>query len=426
MSGQKMKAPPLRFGVSHGSWKRYRLGDSFRLNVSTNTLSRAELSNNGIVRNVHYGDVLVKYGSVLDVANEKMSFVADHRFKCDRNNRLVDGDIIMADTAEDETVGKVTEIHGIDELAVVSGLHTIVLRPNDKHAEGFLGYCLNAPAYHGNLVSVMQGSKVLSINKSMLADSEYYAPSTLTEQHRIGSFFHSIDALIAEREKALGKLEALKKSMLLKMFPQGDALVPAVRFKGFVGNWEKTRLGNFGDCQSGEGFPEIEQGGNAGVPFFKVSDMNLPGNKSELIYANNYVTEEQIRRCAWHPVVKLPAIIFAKVGAAVMLNRKRIVRKRFLLDNNTMAFRLDDSIDVDFAKSLFDTIDLPALSQASALPSINASDVEHMLVMIPLDHVEQQKIGAYFRSLDALIAARREEVEKLRQMKKALLERMFV
>ena len=91
-----------------------------------------------------------------------------------------------------------------------------------------------------------------------------------------------------------------------------------------------------------------------------------------------------------------------------------------------MAFRLENTIDVDFAKTLFDTIDLSALSQTGALPSINASDVENLLVLTPIDILEQQKIGAYFRSLDALIAARREEVEKLKQMKKALLERMFV
>lgn len=268
------------------------------------------------------------------------------------------------------------------------------------------------------------GSTFESLNSDAINNATLLFPFDIAEQQSIGGFFRELDALIAEREKALGKLESLKKAMLEKMFPQGDAKVPEVRFKGFEGEWEEKKLGECGSCQSGEGFPEIEQGGKTGIPFFKVSDMNLPGNESELIRANNYVTEDQIRKCLWHPVEVLPSVFFAKVGAAVMLNRKRLVRNRFLLDNNTMAFRLKKCIDPDFAKALFDTIDLPALSQTGALPSIGAGDVEELQRRIP-SLPEQQEIGSFFRSLDALLAARREEAEKLKQLKKAFLERMF-
>ena len=126
MSGCETKVPALRFKVTPAEsaenaeggrvsstaenaargetrppapWETKRLGDVFNLDVSTNTLSRSELSQTGLVRDIHYGDVLIKYGSVLDVSDEDVPFVSNSKFKCDRNNRLLDGDIIMADTA---------------------------------------------------------------------------------------------------------------------------------------------------------------------------------------------------------------------------------------------------------------------------------------------------------------------------------------
>ena len=131
--------------------------------------------------------------------------------------------------------------------------------------------------------------------------------------------------------------------------------------------------------------------------------MNLDGNENEMIVANNYVTAEQIADHRWSPITELPAIFFAKVGAAVMLNRKRLCRFPFLLDNNTMAYSLSPTKwDADFAKALFGTVDLTSLVQVGALPSYNAGDVESMGIYLP-SLFEQEQIGAFFRLLDNLI-----------------------
>ena len=168
-------------------------------------------------------------------------------------------------------------------------------------------------------------------------------------------------------------------------------------------------MGEVGIAKSGVGFPDTEQGGTVGVPFYKVSDMNIPGNENELLIANNYVTDEQIARKKWKVVDNVPAIFFAKVGAAVMLNRKRLVRFPFLLDNNTMAYVFDKNVwDCDFGKTLFETIDLTKLTQTGALPSYNSSDVEGIKIMLP-DKAEQTKIGVYFQSLDHLITLHQRE-----------------
>lgn len=200
---------------------------------------------------------------------------------------------------------------------------------------------------------------------------------------------------------------------------------PAIRFQGFTDAWEQRKLGEVGKARSGIGFPDAEQGGTEGIPFFKVSDMNLDGNGNEMNHANNYVSAEQIAARRWAPITEVPAVFFAKVGAAVMLNRKRLCRFPFLLDNNTMAYSLDQNVwDADFAKALFETVDLTSLVQVGALPSYNAGDVEAMEIMLPT-MAEQEKIGLFFARVDNLITLHQRKYDKLLSIKKSMLEKMF-
>ena len=204
-----------------------------------------------------------------------------------------------------------------------------------------------------------------------------------------------------------------------------DRRLPKLRFKGFKDDWEQRKLGEIGKARSGVGFPDAEQGGRTGVPFFKVSDMNLDVNENEMTISNNYVTAEQIANHRWSPITELPAIFFAKVGAAVLLNRKRLCRFPFLLDNNTMSYSLSPTKwDADFAKALFGTVDLTSLVQVGALPSYNAGDVESMEKYLP-SLLEQEQIGVFFKRLDHLITLHQRKLEKLKIVKKAMLENCF-
>ena len=153
--------------------------------------------------------------------------------------------------------------------------------------------------------------------------------------------------------------------------------------------------------------------------------MNLDGNENEMTVANNYVTAEQIAVHRWSPITELPAIFFAKVGAAVMLNRKRLCRFPFLLDNNTMAYSLSSTKwDADFAKALFGTVDLTSLVQVGALPSYNARDVESMEIYLP-SLLEQEQIGGFFKQLDTLITLHQRKCDETKRLKKYMLQKMF-
>ena len=166
--------------------------------LSNNTLSRAELSEDtGTYKNVHYGDVLIKFAEYIDAQSTDLPYIADdekaNKFE---SSKLQDGDIIIADTAEDEAVGKCVEIGNIGDLSIVSGLHTIPCRPKVKFAPAYLGFYLNSASYHDQLIPLMQGIKVTSISKSAISDTMISAPINLSEQGKIGQFFTRLDSLI--------------------------------------------------------------------------------------------------------------------------------------------------------------------------------------------------------------------------------------
>ncbi|AYE60498.1 restriction endonuclease subunit S (plasmid) [Lactiplantibacillus plantarum] len=244
------------------------------------------------------------------------------------------------------------------------------------------------------------------------------------EQDKIAHLFNSLDNLIAANQRKLTKLKELKQGYLQKLFPKNGSKFPQLRFAGFADAWEQRKLGEVGKTQSGIGFPDAEQGGTEGVPFYKVSDMNKPGNEHEMVNANNYVNYEQLSRKKWKIIETVPAVMFAKVGAAIMLNRKRLVTSPFLIDNNTMAYVFDGSWNIDFGKTLFETINLPRYAQVGALPSYNGSDIESIEVTLP-NKGEQVKLGAFFKSLDDTITLHQRKLEKLQELKKGYLQKMF-
>ena len=211
--------PEIRFKGFTDPWEQRKLGDLLA-SLQNNTLSRADLSSeSGVAKNVHYGDVLTKFGEVLDISKEKLPMISDKsvltKYKA---SFLQNGDVIVADTAEDSTVGKCSEIAGLNGEVVLSGLHTIPYRPMEKFATGYLGYYLNSGTYHNQLIPLMQGIKVTSISRTAIQDTKIVYPKSIDEQALIGNYFQSLDNLITLHQRELEKLQNIKKSMLEKMF----------------------------------------------------------------------------------------------------------------------------------------------------------------------------------------------------------------
>ena len=151
---------------------------------------------------MHYGDVLIKFGDYIDASETALPNISDDS-KIDKlkTSFLQDGDIIIADTAEDDSVGKCTEIQGSEGVKLLSGLHTIACRPKKKCGPMFLGYYINSPAYHNQLKPLMQGIKVTSISKSALQDTDMIMPKFEDEQAKIGEYFSHLDSLITLHQR---------------------------------------------------------------------------------------------------------------------------------------------------------------------------------------------------------------------------------
>lgn len=216
--GKEGRVPQIRFAGFTDPWEQRKLGNEFVF-LNNNTLSRAELSDSkGLVRNVHYGDVLIKYGAVLDAADPEIPRVANPEIASSLSSeRLRDGDVVVADTAEDDAVGKCSELRGVGDRKVVAGLHTMPLRPLADYAPGFLGYYLNSAAYHDQLKPLMQGIKVISVSRTALAETQMLIPG-FNEQCQIGRYFANLDSLITLHQRKLELLRNIKKAMLDKMF----------------------------------------------------------------------------------------------------------------------------------------------------------------------------------------------------------------
>ncbi len=413
----KTLVPQIRFAGFTDPWEQRKLGEvasgfEYGLNAAASDFDGEK-----------------KYLRITDIDDQTREFRTDDLSSPDINNPIDDryllkeGDILFARTGA--SVGKTYLYKASDGKTYYAGF-LIRAHVSDEADAGFIFQSTLTERYKQFVLLTSQRSGQPGINAQEYSDLLLPLPS-LMEQRRIGAFFDRLDSLITLHQRKYDKLCVLKKSMLDKMFPKGGSLYPEIRFAGFTDPWEQRKLGELGFAQSGIGFPDAEQGGSEGIPFFKVSDMNTPGNERELVISNNYVTADQIARMSWHPICQVPAIFFAKVGAAVLLNRKRLVNEPFLLDNNTMAFSMDPNrLDSQFGQSLFERIDLTSLVQVGALPSYNASDVEDMAVSLP-DHMdEQRRIGAFFDHLDSLITLHQRKLELLRNIKKSMLDKMFV
>lgn len=192
------------------------------------------------------------------------------------------------------------------------------------------------------------------------------------------------------------------------------------------GVWEQLAAGDVGTFRGGSGFPVRFQGRQSGdLPFFKVSDMNSPGNELFMRMSKNYITEAQRKRLG---AGRIPAgaIVFAKVGAAVFLERKRILVQDSCIDNNMAAFIVnDDRLDVRFAHYLLLAYKMSSLVATTALPSLNGEQLRSIQLLIPKALEEQRRIAAALSDVDDLVAVLGRRIAKKAAIKQGVMQQLL-
>lgn len=199
-----------------GEWQTFIFGELFDF-IPNNAFTRAQMSDNGKVKNIHYGDILTKYGAYVDGNSNAIPYISKEvdlsRF-ADRCY-LQSGDIIIADTAEDETVGKALEVINVD-CPILAGQHTLLCRPKRRFADKFLGYYLNAACYHDQLLPYIVGTKVSSVNKASVAQTKLVVPE-YEEQQAIAEILSNMDAEIEALQQKLEKYRQIKQGMMQQL-----------------------------------------------------------------------------------------------------------------------------------------------------------------------------------------------------------------
>lgn len=419
----KNKNPQIRFSGFSDEWVEKNYKEVFDTSVSNNTFSRAELtSEKTSTKNVHYGDILIKYNSILNVKKDEFPFIPDN-VKVDSKNFLKNGDIVFADTAEDETCGKAVEITDLKNENVLAGLHTFVARPKLQFQEKYLGYFINSPAYHNQLIPYMQGTKVTSISKTNVQKTAVRYPNT-DEQSKIGDLFSQIDSLILSTQKEHEKLVSLKKCMLQKMFPKKGSLVPEIRFKGFSGDWEREIMGNISNVKDGTHatHERVEKG------FLLLSAKNILNNNLYISEEESYISEADYSLITANGFPKKNDILLSCVGSigrcCIFESDEKIAFQRSVI------FIRSKNINVKFLSTLIQSSliqeQISSFVNASTIGGLYIGAVEKLNIIYPANEEEQQKIGSYFQNLDNLISKQSAELEKLKNVKQTLLSKMFV
>lgn len=419
------RTPEIRLKGFEGEWKESVLQDKLSDDIKTNTLARAFLSDSsGEVLNVHYGDVLIKYGSLLNATEDKIPHITGSTAK-DYSDYLQDGDIIFADTAEDETAGKCVEITNVGDKKIVSGLHTIACRPKEQFGEGYLGYYLNSPKYHDQLLPLLQGIKVFSLNKSQLEQTTLFTPQSVSEQQSIGSFFFSFDRLISEHQQRLENLRRVKKSMLQKMFPQQGQTVPEIRFKGFEGEWIITKLKEISQ-KSTEKNSDLKYKVTLtnSAKFGIVDQLDFFDNKiSKGDHIRNYYVVHD-RDFVYNPRIS----DFAPVGPI----NQNLLGYTGVMSPLYYVFRVHD-IEEGYLRYFFKTKlwhnfmrDNGNSGARHDRFSISDEMFGAMPIVHPSDIKEQQQLASFFTSLDNLINEEVKYIDQLNRVKRTLLQKMFV
>ena len=367
------------------SWEQRKFGEVFDCTVPNNTLSRAELSyDEGTVLNVHYGDVLIKYGSVLDVQKDDIPRIP-HRCREDFNGALLqDGDVIIADTAEDETTGKACEIGNLQGSAIVSGLHTMVCRPRNRMALGYLGYYLNSNAYHYQLLPLMQGIKVLSLSRSNIQKTSVSYPSAMKEQQLIASYFSQLDNLIT--------------------LHQCKCQIDGCRFQSPLAiTWEQRKVTEIGKIYIGLVTTMTKHYTDEGTLLIRNSD--IKDGKFEFgdnpIYLEKTFAEKNETRM--HQIGDVITVHTGDVGTSAVITENEAKSIGFativtrpnpkIIDSNYLCSFLNTDKHKKWAVSI---------STGDGRTNYNLGDYFELVVPVP-SIAEQKKIASYIQKLNRLI-----------------------
>ena len=400
------------------SWEQRKLSDvaTMHARIGWQNLRTSEFLDSGdymLITGTDFNDGAVNYSTC--------HFVEKERYEQDKHIQIKNGSILIT---KDGTLGKVAYVQGLSMPATLNaGVFNVEIKDETKVDNKYLFQYLKAPFLMDYVDKKATGGTIKHLNQNILVDFPVVMPSK-AEQEAIGVYFQQLDNLITLHQRKYDKLTNVKKSMLEKMFPKNGSNVPEIRFKGFSDAWEQRKAVDIADYSKGNGYSKSDLTEN-GTPiilygrlytkyqfaidevdtFATPKDGSIYSQGNEVIIPASGETAEDIARAS---AVEKSGILLG--GDLNILRPFNFINPLFL------ALTISNGEPQK---------ELAKKAQGKSVVHIHNSDIQEVTVSFPT-RAEQDRIVAVFRSLDNLITLHQRELEKLKNLKKACLEKMFV
>ena len=407
----KKQVPAIRFQGFTDAWEQRKAIDIAGYSKG-NGYSKGDLADAGTPI-ILYGRLYTKYQFAISEVDT---------FAVPRNGAVYSqGDEVIV-PASGETAEDIARASAVEKSGVLLGGDLNILRPFDFINPLFLALAISNGEPQKELTKKAQGKSVVHIHNTDIQDVTIAYPLR-TEQDRIVSVFRQLDDLITLHQRKYEKLLKVKKSMLEKMFPRDGADVPEIRFDGFTDAWEQRKLGDIADIVGG-GTP------STGNPSYWDGDIDwyAPAEIADQIYANSSQKKITDLGYANSSAKMLPpgTVLFtsrAGIGKTAILTRKGCTNQGF---QSIVPHR--GELDTYFIFSRTEELKRygELVGAGSTFVEVSGKQMAVMELMMPPTMREQQTIGGFFQQLDHLITLHQRKLEKLKNIKKSLLEKMFV
>ena len=363
--------------------------------------------------------------SALNVKNGYIDFNADANYGdqelYDRwmgDNHLHKGQVVFTTEAP---MGNVAQLPN-DDLYILSQRTIAFEVKHDLIIEDFLATLLRSPKIFNELTSLSSGGTAKGVSQKSLSNLKVCVPTSLEEQSAIGSFFRTLDDLLASYKNNLANHKSLKATMLSKMFPKAGQTVPEIRLDGFEGEWELLEINDLADDFQSGGTPKtnVQEYWDGDIPWIQSSDLET--NCLFEIKVQKSISEKGLKNSSAKIIPKDSIAVVTRVGVGklVVMRHEYATSQDFLSLSNLKS-------NIEFTAYLLYRLLQKEVTQlqGTSIKGITKVELLSKKVLIP-SFSEQQAIGAYFSNLDNLIAVYQEKISQLETLKKKLLQDMFI
>ena len=401
--------PELRFPEFKDEWKLQKLGNLAQFSKGK-SLSKKDLNINGNPC-ILYGELYTKYGAILNKVYSKTSTQNDSLVFSKRNQIL-----IPSSGETDIDIATATAIDTDVKIAIGGDLNIITPINSDGR---FISLYINGKGKY-NLAKYAQGKSVVHLYNSDIKKLNFYLPTNMAEQKKVGDFFSKLDCQIELEEKKLELLEQQKKGYIQKIFSQ------ELRFKDENGNnypnWEMKKLGNIANIVGG-GTPSTKKSEywDGDINWFSPVEI---GDKEFVSTSQRRITEKGLEKSS-AKVLPIGTVLFtsrAGIGKTAILSKEATTNQGF-----QSIVPKENDLDSYFLYSMTSILKRNAekVGAGSTFSEVSRKQMEQIKLLIPILK-EQKQIGRLFQIINRKINKQIHKIELLKQRKKGLLQKMFV